>query len=380
MVGIDLGGAAIRRVAVGSAEVQKISLGETLLWSSFQASGMDKSGTFSLSSLSTWQTVPGWTARAGFPDTVIASDGIEIPPGIEVTIAGQLTYGSTDSFSGNGMRMRVLAGSTVIGGEAGTPGNSAVAALTPFTWKNETSSPVRLTVQGYTNSSLSNRRVVQAGGGSYLTVTPVVPLVLRASDDFDRPDGPLGSDWVTTGGGTLDIVNGRINGVGTPSVPLSYAWWHQPMPSDTQVVRAVVRWDGYDPEHSACGLVVRANPYQNPVTNPGAQFGVQFSWTRNIMALYYEDYDATNGFVPATGVAQYVSTSKFPEGAVVELRAEGNLYTARVNGTIMLQGTVENSAIPFSNHYVGLTIQDDSAVSGGGGPPGRIDDFQAFTP
>ncbi|WP_407108236.1 hypothetical protein [Rhodococcus aetherivorans] len=238
-------------------------------------------------------------------------------------------------------------------------------------------------MQGFTNSSFFSRNVVKGGVNTYLTLVPVVPLVQRAADTFDAGPGgltgPLSQDWVTTGGGTLDRVNGRLNGVGTPSVPLSYAWWDEPMPSDTQVVRAVMRWDGYDPEHSACGLVVRANPFVTP-SNPGTENGVQFSWTRGIMALYYEDYDAANGFVPVTGTAQYVNTSKFPEGALVELRAEGNLYTARVNGTIMLQGTVENSVIPFSNRYVGLTIQDDSAVQNGGGPPGRLDDFQALTP
>ncbi|QOH59873.1 hypothetical protein [Rhodococcus rhodochrous] len=207
----------------------------------------------------------------------------------------------------------------------------------------------------------------------------VAPMVLRASDGFDG-DGPLDSNWITTGGGTLVRANGRLDGTNTPSVPLSYAWWHEPMPHDTQQVEGVVRWDGRDPEHSACGLVVRADPFQDPVTNPGAQFGVQFSWTKSIMALYYEDYDAPNGFVPVTGVAQYVNTTKFPEGAVVTLRAEGNLYTARVNGAVVLQGTVADSVIPFSRRWVGATIQNDELVSGGGGPPGRIDDFKAFTP
>ncbi|WP_343466338.1 hypothetical protein AAI421_14385 [Rhodococcus aetherivorans] len=345
----------------------------------FLASGMNKSGNYTLPSTNTWHTIPTWVVRSGFPDTVITSNGIQVPDQAEISIAGQLTFGYQDSLSGNGMRMRVMAGSTQIGTTAATAGNGTVAALTPFTWKNETGATVLVTVQGYTTSASFSRNVVQGGVNSYLEMTPVVPVVLRASDNFDRPDGPLGSNWTTTGGGTLNIVNGHLNGVGTPSVPLSYAWWHQQMPSDTQVVRAVMRWDGYDPEHSACGLVVRANPYATP-SNPGTENGVQFSWTRGIMALYYEDYDATNGYVPVTGTAQYVSTSKFPEGAVVELRAEGNLYTARVNGTIMLQGTVENSVIPFSNHYVGLTIQDDSSVSGGGGPPGRLDDFEALTP
>lgn len=351
----------------------------TMAPAKFRASGMNKSGNYTLPSANAWYTIPTWGVRSGFPDTVITSNGIQVPDQAEISFSGQLTYGYQDSYSGNGMRMRVMAGSTQIGAIAGTAANGTVAALAPFTWKNETGSTVLVTVQGFSTSTSFGRNVVQSGAGSYLEMQPVAPLVLRAADDFDRPDGPLGSNWTTTGGGILNIVSGHLNGVGTPSVPLSYAWWHEQMPSDTQVVRAVMRWDGYDPEHSACGLVVRANPYAN-TGNPGTENGVQFSWTRGIMALYYEDYDATNGYVPVTGTAQFVSTSKFPEGAVIELRAEGNLYTARVNGVVKLQGTVPSSVIPFSNRYVGATIQDDSQVSGGGQPPGRLDDWEAYTP
>ena len=351
----------------------------TNLPAKFRASGLTKSGNFTLSGTNTWYTVPNWSARSGFPDTEIVSNGVRVPDQAEITVSGQLTFGSTDSMSGGGLQMRVVAGTTQIGTTAASAGNSAVAALEPFTWKNTTGGDVIVTVQGRTNSTLGSREIIQGGDGSRLELRPVVPLVVRAADDFNRPNGPLGSNWTTTGGGTLKIANGRIDGTGTPSVPISYAWWHEPMPSDTQVARAVVRWDGRDPEHSACGLVVRANPSGTP-TAPGRQFGVQFSWTRGIMALYYEDYNAANGFTPVTGVAQYVSTSKFPDGAVVELRAEGNLYTALVNGVVQLQGTVASSVIPYSNRYVGVTIQDDSAVQNGGGPPGRLDDFEALTP
>lgn len=85
-----------------------------------------------------------------------------------------------------------------------------------------------------------------------------------------------------------------------------------------------------------------------------------------------------NGFVPVTGVAQYVNTSKFPE-AVVTLRPEGNRYGAQVNGVIMLQGTVEDSVIPFSRRWVGVSIQNHELVFDGGGPR-PVDDFRALTP
>lgn len=198
------------------------------------------------------------------------------------------------------------------------------------------------------------------------------PLVVRAADDFDRPDGPLGPNWITRGGGTLRITNGHLDGRGTPSTPLSLAFWSEPMPSETQVMRCVVRWNGHDPEHSSIGPVVRANP--------GVDTGVQFAFTESMMALYYEDSSSPNGFAPAAGTPQYASTSKFPEGAVVELRADGNRYTARVNGRIVLQGTVEADEIPFTNRYVGTVIQDDSRERGGGQPPAQLDDCRALTP
>lgn len=330
---------------------------------------INKSGTQSLPSSNVWHPVTSFTVDSGYPGTTLSSNGIVVsgfgPARLNAAVAWSSANGSRQCrIKVNGEVVAVSAAST------GAP------SITDFEW--ELAGGDVVTLEAFTTTSFSSYRTV-AAAGTFLQVNAVVPLVLRASDNFNRPNGSLGSNWSTTGGGTLNIVNGRLNGVGTPSVPLSYAWWHEPMPSNTQVVRAVVRWDGYNPEHSASGLVVRANPFITP-SNPGTQYGVQFSWTRGIMALYYEDYDAQNGYVPVTGTAQYVSTSKFPEGAIVELRAEGNLYTARMNGQIMLQGTVENGVIPFSNRYVGLTIQDDSAVANGGEPPGRLDDFEAWTP
>lgn len=349
----------------GAGALEAAAMGQV----NFASAGMNKSATQSLPTNS-WTQITGWTARSDYPGTTITSNGIEVPAGVTVTIAGQLSWGAADTYSGNGMRMRVMAGGVELTSGA-TSGNSSVSAVAPVTWTNDTGSTRLVTVQGFTTSNFFSRNVVSAGANSHLTLTVITPLVLRASDNFDRPSGPLGPNWITTGGGTLDIVNGRLNGVGTPSVPLSYAYWHEPMPSDTQVVRAVLRWDGYNPQHSSAGLVVRAHPETHS--------GVEFAFTNSIMSLYYVDLSAPNGFTPATGTPQYVTTSKFPEGSIVELRAEGNLYTARVNGSIVLQGTVGNDKVPFSNRYVGAIIQDDSQVSGGGQPPGRLDDWEAYT-
>lgn len=332
-------------------------------------SRINKSGTQSLPSSNVWHQVTGFVVDSGYPGTTLTSNGIGVSGFGQARLSAGVAWSSV-----NGNRQcRVKVNGAVVATSAVSTGTPSISDF-----ELELAGGDVVTLEAYTTTSFSAYRSI-AAAGTFLQINAVVPLVLRASDDFNRPNGALGSNWTTTGGGTLNIANGRINGVGTPSTPLSYAWWHEPMPSNTQVVRAVMRWDGYDPEHSACGLVVRANPFITP-SNPGTQYGVQFSWTRGIMALYYEDYDATNGYVPVTGTAQYVNTTKFPEGAIVELRAEGNLYTARMNGQIMLQGTVENGVIPFSNRHVGLTIQDDSAVTNGGGPPGRLDNFEAWTP
>ncbi len=331
--------------------------------------GIVKSGTQSLPSSNTWHQVTGWVVDSAYPDTTLSSNAIVVDGSGSAVLSAAVAWSTA-----NGNRQcRIKVNGTVVATSAVTTGTPTISDF-----ETELEPGDLVTLEAHTTTVFSAYRTI-AVSGTFLRLAAVVPMYLRAQDTFDG-DGPLSSNWITTGGGVLERVNGRLDGTNTPSVPLSYAWWHEPMPSDTQQVECVVRWDGRNPEHSACGLVVRADPFQDPVNNPGAQFGVQFSWTRGIMALYYEDYDAPNGFVPVTGVPQYVTTSKFPEGAVVTLRAEGNLYTARVNGVIMLQGTVASSVIPFSRRWVGATIQNDELVSGGGGPPGRIDDFRALTP
>ncbi|MCQ4136685.1 hypothetical protein NOT90_18740 [Rhodococcus rhodochrous] len=367
--GYDASAAMVPALSVAVPFENHVDVATTMQLNPVTDARINKSGTQSLSTSNSWHQVTGFAADSGYPGTTLSSHSIVVAGFGTARLSAAVAWSTA-----NGNRQcRIKVNGNVVAVSTSTTGTPSISNI-----EVELVAGDVVTLEAYTTTSFSAYRTI-AVAGTFLQINAVVPLVLRASDDFNRPNGSLGSNWTTTGGGTLNIANNHLNGVGTPSTPLSYAWWHEPMPSNTQVVRAVVRWDGMDPEHSACGVVVRANPSGTP-TAPGRQFGVQFSWTRSIMALYFEDYNAPNGFTPVTGVAQYVSTSKFPEGAVVELRAEGNLYTARMNGTIMLQGTVENGVIPFSNRYVGLTIQDDSAVANGGGPPGRLDDFEAWTP
>lgn len=206
---------------------------------------------------------------------------------------------------------------------------------------------------------------------------PPPSLVQFGADDFN--DGDL--DWTLAGGGDIFIDNqGEISGVGTPSDPGSYAFYPVESPGQTQEVEAIVRWSGRSPAHSATGLIVRANADAVGSTNgPLGAAGVQFSFTDSVMAMAYFDPTAPNGFRFAQGTWGLTRTAKFPEGAKVTLRAEGNVYTAYVDGRQVMRGTVPTSDVPLTHNDVGITIQDDSQVThtDGGQPPGDLDNFVA---
>uniref|UniRef100_UPI0024585EA0 hypothetical protein n=1 Tax=Nocardia abscessus TaxID=120957 RepID=UPI0024585EA0 len=203
-------------------------------------------------------------------------------------------------------------------------------------------------------------------GGYRGTDTPRLTLV--DSDDFNRAS--LGSGWNTYGGGTLYLSSNELCAVGLPSEPISFAFRNTPVSSghtSVQVVRARVRWNGRNPEHSSMSVALRADPANNHA-------GAHFWFTATLMGICRYDWDGT-GFVAATGTADFVSTSKFAEGAQIELRAEGEVYTASVDSVPVLQGTFTDAQVPLANRYHGIHGEDDSAVSGGGQPPANLDDF-----
>ncbi|WP_147404071.1 hypothetical protein [Nocardia panacis] len=194
-----------------------------------------------------------------------------------------------------------------------------------------------------------------------------VPLSVAVFDDFNAVR--LGPNWVTSGGGTLYLSDGELCAVGLPSSPVSFAHHTAVLPSDTQIARARIRWHGRSPEHSSLSVAVRANP--------GVHAGVHFWCTATLMGICIYTLDGVS-FKAATGTADYVSTGgAFPDGAVMEIRAEGTVYTASVNSNPLLQGTFTEAQAPLSNHFSGLHGEDDSGVSGGGQPPAALDDFMA---
>jgi hypothetical protein len=191
------------------------------------------------------------------------------------------------------------------------------------------------------------------------------------SDDFNRVS--LGSSWTQAsqngGGGALYLSGNELSAVGLLSSPICVAYHNTVLPGDNQVVKARLRWNSRVPEHSSMSVGLRANP--------GVHHGVHFWCTSNLMGICIYSLDLTS-FTAATGTADYVSTSQFAEGAMMELRAEGTVYTALVDSVPVLQGTFTTGVVPLTNHYACIHGEDDSAVSGGGQPPGNLDDFAAY--
>lgn len=235
--------------------------------------------------------------------------------------------------------------------------------------------------------------VVPAGNASaicwFFCTPPPSPSVnwsTHAADDFNRTD--LGPNWITRGGGTAYLTDGGVDGTGLNQYAQSYLYWSQPAPTHVQSSSAVVRWAGRDPAHAAFGVTVRANPdlmaingaYAPGTAGPRGAAGVTFWAVNNLMGIMYEDPSASPAFRPAVGTQAYTSTTKFPEGAVMELvvteGTNGNdVYTAYVNGKQVMQGTVSTSIVPRTQHYVGLETSDDI-----GDHPPLLDNFVAKVP
>ena len=219
------------------------------------------------------------------------------------------------------------------------------------------------------------RRIVAA-----IVINPVGAVTSVISEDFNTDL----SNFNLVGGGNLAINGlGYLSGVGTPSTPMSYAFWKVPVSTGRQIVRATLRWNGNDPAHSAVAVVCRANP---SLYNADGSTGAQFWCVNNLTGLLYET--SSGGFTAATGTADYISTPKFPEGAELMIISDDTVtagttrFWGYMNGDLQATGTFPTSVIPTTNRYIGLMIQDDSAVTTpvpGGQPPACLDNLRVYT-
>ncbi|WP_280391186.1 hypothetical protein [Nocardia wallacei] len=195
----------------------------------------------------------------------------------------------------------------------------------------------------------------------------VQPYSQFVADDFDR--AALGGDW-TTRFGPLYLASNQLTAVGLASEPISFAWHNTPSPTADMAAEARIRWNGRNPQHSSLSVCVRADP-------ASSHGGVHFWCVADNMGIAMYNWAGTE-FTPATGTDALVPTSKFPDGARMRLEVRGTVYTAFVDSVPVLQGTFTTAQVPTSNRYIGVHGEDDSAVSGGGEPPGALDEMRGY--
>ncbi|WP_167328773.1 hypothetical protein [Rhodococcoides fascians] len=146
---------------IGSTAVSNIYVGSEAVWSSFQPMGMNKSGGQSIASGS-WTLVTNWVARSGYPDTVITSNGLEIPAGATVTLTGQTQHGT----SSTGNACRIIADGTVL---ATSVSSSTSTPSVSVTYTASVTSLVQLQVFA---NGLTATRSISSGVNTYLVAQP----------------------------------------------------------------------------------------------------------------------------------------------------------------------------------------------------------------
>lgn len=189
-----------------------------------------------------------------------------------------------------------------------------------------------------------------------------------AADNFNR--SLIGSDW-TLRFGPLYLASNELCSVGNASEPISYGWYNATSPTADQACEAKIRWNGRNPLHSSVSVAVRADP----ATSHG---GVHYWRVADKHGICMYNW-AGDSFTAATGTADFPTTTKAAEGAVMRIEARGTVYTAFLDGVFQLQGTFTTTQVPLTNRYCGVHGEDDSGVSGGGDPPANLDDWAAYS-
>lgn len=331
--------------------------------------GMDKSGTQSISASAGTYKVTSWVAQAGTSSGDIVNDELVVTGAGKIIVTADLAF--SGALAGS---LRIYKNGVEVASNAsptGLTGSTFTDPSWPIGWIGDVVEGDSIAL--YIVRTAGTARTVNSG---FLKIN-TVPRKQIAYDGFTGT-GSLGSNWSTTGGGTLVRTNGELDGTGTPSTPLSYAWWQTAAPSSIQRVSVVQKKNGRNPEHSSWAPVVRASPGDDH-GNPGEENGVQFAITDSIVVMIYEDFSIAEGWVALTPTYLYVGPNGYADNSVIEIISIGDWYYGIVNGTIVLTGTTAG-AIDQANVTVGAMIQNDELEAGGGEPPANLDDWTMYAP
>lgn len=122
---------AIAHVSLGTTQFAKISLGDTTLWASFTPSGMNKSGSYTMTT--SYAEVPSWTADTGtYPGSSLSGNGLVVQSTISnATVTAQIAV----QLPGNSQTQNVdiqfyKNGSSLLGTAPASPVACPVSATT----------------------------------------------------------------------------------------------------------------------------------------------------------------------------------------------------------------------------------------------------------
>lgn len=133
MPGLALGAADVKKVAFGSLEVQKASLGDALIWQAvtFLPSRMTKTGTQSITA--SWTTVAGWSPdTTNYPGSTVVSNALQAQgPKTDATITASLPFTGGFSYP---RRVRILVNGVVVatGPEVAAMSGTLTATTSPI--------------------------------------------------------------------------------------------------------------------------------------------------------------------------------------------------------------------------------------------------------
>lgn len=133
----------------------------------FGASGVDKSGTQSLTGNGVWTKIVDYLVRSGFPATMIEDNGIRVPVGQTVTYAGQVVSMGTSNGSTASMQGRIMNGSTVVESKSISSISQNTAT---FSGGTIVGTGELVTLEFWTNSLSNSRHIVSPS--TWFTLVP----------------------------------------------------------------------------------------------------------------------------------------------------------------------------------------------------------------
>ena len=242
---------------------------------------------------------------------------------VAVTCTAAATYSIGGTVSG-------LSGTVVLQDNGGD--DLSVSASGAFTFATALSagSAYNVTVKtnpaGQTCSVANGSGTVGSAGVTNVAVTCTTSAAGSASDNFNRADGPLGSNWTTVPGTSAPKIVSDILRAGTPGA-LNSAYWSASTFSNDQFAQASLPNSSgtqYGP-----GIAVRLSGSKG--------YFLWYGNSSNTVSLWRMDSSSS-----WTQLAQSPSLTLSPSSDVWKIQAVGSTISGYQNGNLVVQATDTN--------------------------------------